>query len=200
MSEIKIKNTTKFVESKWFGIKLSQTSVVILFLLALFGIIEESMLPLSIISIIRYVLFGFRTLSYISTQIFFFITGVIILLISCYTFSICVKSKNDNNEIQEDNNISINGIRWFGFILSRTSATILMFLAIIGIIPTISSIYNQIISLIDVIKSFLIYGLDWYELLGIIFMFHLISILISELIIYSYSIIRFSQLKKIIER
>lgn len=195
MSEIKIKNKIQISETRWFGIKLSQTPVVILFLLALIGIIEESILPLLIITIIRYVQMGFSSLSFISTQIFSFITGVVILLISCYTLFVCVKSKGNNNEIQEDIK-TINGIRWFGFTLSQTSAVILVFLSLIGIIPTISSIYYQIINLRNAIPSFLYAGLDLYEIVNIIFIFHLITTLVSELVIYSYSIVRFSQVKK----
>ncbi len=199
MSEIKINNTTRLDETRWFGIKLSQTAKVILFYLALIGVIEGTILWLSINSLITYIHFGLP-FEIVSRQIFFIITGVIILVIFCYTLYICAKSRKDSNEIQHNMNATYNALSWFGFKLSQTSAIILFFAALIGIPSAISSIYFYIIYLRDVLQSLLYFGGDWVDVLGVLSIFHYLTALISKLVIFSYSIIRFSQVRKNMDR
>lgn len=196
MSEIKINNTTRFNETRWFGMKLGQTSKVILFFLALLGVIDSATLWLSINSLITYIrVIGFPS-EIVSSQIFSIIMGVIILVISCYTLSICVKSKKESSEIQHDMNKTFNTISWFGFTFSQTSAIILFFLAIIWIPPTISSLYFYITLYANYLLSLSFLGGDWINLLGALSIIHYIATLISRLVIYSYSIVRFSQVRK----
>ena len=200
MSEKNINKTARSDEIRWFGIKLNQTSNVILFFLALIGVIEGTTLWLSIFSIITYIrFFGFLSLM-VSSQIFSIIIGVGILGISCYTLFICVKSRKSDNEIHHNMNSPTNTINWFGFALSKTSAIILFFLSLIGIVPTISSLYYNVINYINYLHSFFTYGGDTINVLSALSLFYLLSTLISKLVIYSYSIVRFSQARKITDR
>jgi hypothetical protein len=200
MSEIKINKTDRSDKIRWFGIKLGQTSKVILFFLALIGVIEGTTILFSIESLITYIrFFGFLSVM-VSNQILSIIMGVVKLVISCYTLSICVKSRKSNDEFHHDMNATTNSINWFGFALTQTSAIILFFLALIGIIPTISSLYYNIANYINYLRSFLTYGGDIIDVLGALSLFYFISTLISILVIYSYSIVRFSQVRKNMDR
>lgn len=193
-------DTTRLDETRWFGIKLNHTSRVILFYLALIGVIEGTNLWLSISTLINYIqIFGILS-EYVSRQIFSIITGVSIFVIFCYTLLVCSKSRKDNKNNQNNTNTTVNTIRWFGFTLSQTMVIILFFLALIGIPPTIYSLYYYIFYLRDIVQSFLYYGGDWIYILGALSIFQLISTLIAKLVLFSYSIVKFSQVRKNMER
>ncbi|MFX0004652.1 MAG: hypothetical protein ACFE9C_04770 [Candidatus Hodarchaeota archaeon] len=196
MSEIKIKNRTQFDEPKWFGIKLGRTSKAILFYMALIGVIEGTNLLYSFTTLINYIqIFGFPS-EYVSRQIFYIITGVTVLILSLYTLVIIVLSKKRSNNTQNDINATNKVIRIFGFTLSQTAAILIFFVALVGIPPTISSLYSYSIYLKDLVQSFIYYGVEWNEILGVVGIFQIVSTLISKLILFIYSIVRYSQVRK----
>jgi hypothetical protein len=199
MSEIKISNTTRLDEKRWFGFKLSQTSKVILFYLALIGIIENSNFIGWISNIVLYInIYGFPSVM-LSTQIFSIIIQIIVFIISCYTLSICFKSRNNNREI-DNYEIEDIGIRWFGFDLSRTSIMILLFLAILGMLSMAYSLIIQLFNLGNILRFMILYGpQDLMDIINLGGWFIVFNTVISRIVINTYSVVRFFQARKIMD-
>ncbi|MFX0039583.1 MAG: hypothetical protein ACFFCY_04985 [Promethearchaeota archaeon] len=200
MSEIEINGTPRLIETKWFGIRLNQTAKIILFFLALIRSIGGTNILLSINSLILLIQYYGFAYEMVVAQIFYNIIRIIILVISIYTLYICVKSRNERSETKNNMNPNSPVINLFGFKLSQTSAIIIFFLALLGIPSIISSIYSYIYNLRYIIQSLLYSGVDWYNMVNLIAYNYLLSTLIFELVIYIYSIVRFSQLRKSFER
>lgn len=199
MSEIKINDTTRLDEKRWFGFKLNQTSRVILFYLALIGIIQNSNFIAWIANIPFYIyIYGFPSVM-LSAQIFSIITQVIVFIISCYTLPICYKSKNNNREI-DNYPIEDVGIRWFGFALSQTSIIILLFLAIIEILSLAYSLLIQLVNFSSLLRSIILYGPpDLMDFLNLASWSIIFNMVVTRIVINTYTIVRVSQSRKNME-
>ena len=124
-------------ERRFFGFKLNQTSVVILFILAITFLIGS----ISTIYNLILDLIGMLPVPLIDELIFFIISFVLILIplaIWCYTLFFCLKMKNKH--FNDEN----KGLNWFGFELNKTSATILFFMSLIGLFFFVIGIYGII--------------------------------------------------------
>ncbi len=199
MSEIKINDTTRLDEKRWFGFKLSQTSKVILFYLALIGIIEYSNFLGWIFNIAFYIdIYGFPSVM-LSTQIFSIIMQVIAFIVSCYTLSICSKSRNNDRESENYETDDI-GIRWFGFALSRTSIMILLFSAILGILIMAYSLLFQLVNFVRSLPYLILYGPpDLMDILNLASWSIIINMVVSRIVINFYTIVRVYQSRKNME-
>lgn len=184
--------------TKWFGIRLGETSKIILFYFALIGVIETPALLLSIIGIIEFIYYGMPIES-ILREIIMMLPRIILLPIFCYTLSICIKFKKVEKEFEDSYDASFQTTKLFGLLLSQKSGIIICFVALIGIPSVIPSLYFYVILLRDYIQS-LLYGGNWIRMLGLLGISQLLSALITKLVIYSYSIVKFAQVKKNINR
>ncbi len=199
MSEIKINDTLRLDEKRWFGFKLNQTSKVILFYLALIGIIQYSNFLGWISNIVVYIqIYGFPSIM-LSAQIFSIITQVIAFVISCYTLSICYKSKNNDRE-GVNYKIDDTGIRWFSFTLSQTSIIILLFLAIIEILTLAYSLLIQFVNLGNILRIMILYGPpDLMDILNLVTWSMIFNMVVSRIVINTYTIVRVYQSRKNME-
>jgi hypothetical protein len=200
MSEIKKKNTYSSIETKWFRIRLGHTAKVVLFFLALIRVIGASNLWLSINSLILLIQHQGFFSEIVASQTFYIISIGIILVLSIYTLYICVKSRNDKSGMKNSDDPNSPAIDLFGFKLSQTAAIIIFFLALLGISILASSFYYHINNIRNIIQYLLYSGFDWYGMVNLIAYNYIISTLIFELVIYIYSIVKFSQLRKSFER
>ena len=133
-------NEKRYEERRYFGFTLDQTSVAILFILAITFLIGS----ISRIYNLILDLIGMLPEPSIGELIFFIINTALFLIplaIMCYTLFFCLKKRN--KQLNNEN----NGINWFGFEMNRTSATVLFFISLIGLIFFGIGIYG-IISLI----------------------------------------------------
>jgi hypothetical protein len=196
MSESKINDTTRLDEKRWFGFKLNQTSKVILFYLALIGIIQNSNFLGWISNIVVYIdIYGFPSVM-LSAQIFGVITQIIAFVISCYTLSILYKSKNNDRE-SVNYEIDDTGIKWFWFTLSQTSIIILLFLAIIEILTLAYSLLFQFVNLGNILRYMILYGPpDLMDILNLVTWLIIFNMVVSRIVINTYTIVRASQSRK----
>ncbi|MFX0021525.1 MAG: hypothetical protein ACFE9S_04315 [Candidatus Hermodarchaeota archaeon] len=195
MSEINLKRNSQSGKHKWFGVRLGPTSKVFLFFLALIQVIEGGTLLLSIYSLIMILqIYGYLS-EMVIRSILYIPVRLIILAISIYTLSICVKSRDMNSEIKEEKEEDFVNLRYFGFELTQTSGILIFFIVLIEIPFMISSFYSNIINIQYLIQSILSSGVDWNHIANGITSSYIISIQLFKIVIFIYSIKKFSQLR-----
>ncbi|MFX1502018.1 MAG: hypothetical protein ACFFDH_13730 [Promethearchaeota archaeon] len=133
-------NENKSEFKKFFGFSLNDNSIAILFILSLTAIISIN--P----SIFSYILNFYSDMTFtIDLFVLILVGGVTLLifvLLEIYTLIFCLKWKRYHPIIKK------NGITLFGFEIKKTSATILFFIALIGLIGFLKEIYRYSESLL----------------------------------------------------
>ncbi|MFX1573901.1 MAG: hypothetical protein ACFFB0_14230 [Promethearchaeota archaeon] len=165
-------------EVKYFRFKLNQISVIILFILALIAVIN---LMYPIFSSILNFRLAIIPVGILILNLMSFVSLLIFLIIYIYTLVSCLKWRKYH--MSE----GINGIKWFGFEMNKTSATVLLLISLIGFISFLGGIYGLIN---NIIFSFKIYD-NLYQIFDYL-KFTIVSLIgdVITLLIYIYTIRR----------